>query len=139
MPLYEWQCESCRSTFEVLAPLSRATRPERCPECGRRASRVMSAAVLGGRAQGPDLGLDDGPGTHGAHGSHGANDFAIPPMARFCGMDDKTAQRLAAYKSGRGNEYDDRQAALQERRKKEGVEAPAAPAKPKKKRRHAGH
>ena len=108
----------------------------------------MSAAVLGGRAPRPDLGLDAGPGnhgnhgTHGARGGHGANDFAIPPMARFCGMDDKTAQRLAAYKSGRGNEYDDRQAALQERRKKEGVEAPAAqakPAKPKKKHRHAGH
>ncbi len=122
MPLYEWQCETCASTFEVLAPTARASRAERCPQCGRRARRIMSAGVLGiGRAR-PDLGVEAGPG---ARRGHGKDDFPIPPMARFCGMDDKTAERFAAYKAGRGHEYDDRQATIQERRKQEGVEPPA--------------
>lgn len=133
MPLYEWQCESCRSTFEVLASLSQAARKERCPQCGSRARRIMSAGVLGiGRAARPDLGLEDAPN---AQHRHDGNSFAIPPLARFCGMDDKTAERFAAYKAGRGHEYDDRQAAIQERRKKEGIEAPVK----KKKNNHKRH
>ncbi|MGH8013264.1 MAG: hypothetical protein ACREQ4_12260 [Candidatus Binataceae bacterium] len=35
-------------------------------------------------------------------------------------MDDKSAQRFAAYKAGRGHEYDDRQAAHQELTKQRG-------------------
>lgn len=129
MPLYEWQCETCASTFEMLLPVRGASRAERCPQCGRKARRIMSAGVLGaGRAR-PDFGLETTPD---ARRDRSKDDFAIPPMARFCGMDDKAARRLAAYKSGRGHEYDDRQAALQEYRKREGI-GPSA--KPKKKAR----
>ena len=84
----------------------------------------MSAGVLGiGRAR-----LDPGDADSGA-GRRGGEDFPIPPMARFCGMDDRAARRVAAYKAGRGHEYDDRQAALKELRKREGVEPRAKPRK----------
>jgi putative FmdB family regulatory protein len=122
MPLYEWRCEACGSAFEALAALWRARRAERCPRCGGKAQRIMSAPVLGiGRAR-RELG-DAGFGA----GRRGGEDFPIPPMARLCGMDDQSARRLAAYKAGRGHEYDDRQGALEELRKREGVEpAPKA-------------
>jgi hypothetical protein len=40
-------------------------------------------------------------------------------------MDDKSAERFAAYKAGRGHEYDDKQAAHQEMLKKRGEPQPA--------------
>jgi len=39
-------------------------------------------------------------------------------------MDDKSAQRFAAYKTGRGDEYDDKQATVAERRKQRGEVEP---------------
>jgi hypothetical protein len=39
-------------------------------------------------------------------------------------MDDKSAARFAAYKTGRGHEYDDKQATVAERRKQRGEIAP---------------
>src|SRR5215472_6494708 len=38
----------------------------------------------------------------------------LPPAARLCWMDDRSAARLAAYKAGRGAEYDDTVAARKE-------------------------
>ena len=42
-------------------------------------------------------------------------------------MDDKSAERFAAYKLGRGAEYDDKSAAREDLRKKRGLPAPPAP------------
>jgi hypothetical protein len=42
-------------------------------------------------------------------------------------MDDRSAERFAAYKLGRGAEYDDKSAAKEELRKQRGLPAPAAP------------
>lgn len=45
----------------------------------------------------------------------------VPSPARICWMDDRSASRLAAYKHGRGAEYDDTMAARDEAKKKYGV------------------
>jgi hypothetical protein len=41
-------------------------------------------------------------------------------------MDDRSAERFAAYKRGRGAEYDDKSAAKEELRNQRGLPAPAA-------------
>lgn len=41
MPIYEFRCGACESRFEELLSIrAGGTRP--CPDCGRRARRVMS-------------------------------------------------------------------------------------------------
>jgi hypothetical protein len=44
----------------------------------------------------------------------------VPSAARMCWMDDRSASRLAAYKHGRGAEYDDTMAVRDEAKKKYG-------------------
>jgi putative FmdB family regulatory protein len=116
MPLYECRCERCEITFEVLAPLSSSgMRSRPCPNCGRAARRVMSAVAFtvegGTRASSvPDV-----------------TQLKVPPPARLCWMDDRSAARYAAYKHGRGNEYDDKLQAREELQKKRG-EPPPKPA-----------
>ena len=113
MPLYECRCERCDRTFEVLAPLSTRMKARPCPECGRSSRRVISAAIVG-------LG-----GTSRDHGDESArppqNDvtkLTLPPHERLCWMDDHSASRVAAYRRGRGAEFDDTVAAREELQKK---------------------
>ncbi|HLK85209.1 MAG TPA: zinc ribbon domain-containing protein [Candidatus Binataceae bacterium] len=109
MPLYECRCERCELTFEVLAPLSSSGLKSRpCPQCGRAARRIISAVaftVEGGTRAGavPDV-----------------TQLKVPPPARLCWMDDRSAARYAAYKHGRGAEYDDKMHEREERGKKRG-------------------
>ena len=116
MPLYECHCERCELTFEVLAPLSSSGMKSRpCPSCGRSARRVMSAVAFtvegGMRASSvPDV-----------------TQLKVPPPARLCWMDDRSAARYAAYKHGRGAEYDDKTKAREEAQKKR-AEPPPKPA-----------
>lgn len=52
MPMYDYQCQSCRAMFEEL--VRSADEPVICPECGAEsAQRQLSApSILGtGRAQ----------------------------------------------------------------------------------------
>jgi putative FmdB family regulatory protein len=117
MPLYECRCERCDLTFEVLAPLSTRTKARPCPECGRSSRRVISAATLARSgahrtAESAALSRDD------------VTRLTLPPHQRLCWMDDRSASRLAAYRSGRGAEYDDVTAAREELRKKQ-AEPPA--------------
>ena len=107
MPLYECRCERCELTFEVLAPLSSSGMKSRpCPNCGRTARRIISAVsftVEGGARSNstPDV-----------------TQLKVPPPARLCWMDDRSAARYAAYKHGRGAEYDDKTHARAEAAKK---------------------
>jgi len=116
MPLYECRCERCELTFEVLAPLSSSgLRSRPCPNCGRAARRIISAVAFtvegGTRASStPDV-----------------TQLKVPPPARLCWMDDRSAARYAAYKHGRGAEYDDKLNARDEAQKKRG-EPPDKPA-----------
>ncbi len=50
-------------------------------------------------------------------------ELGVPSAARMCWMDDRSASRLAAYKHGRGAEYDDTMAARDEAKKKYGTAA----------------
>ena len=121
MPLYECRCERCELTFEVLAPLSSSGMKSRpCPNCGRAARRIISAVAFtvegGARSNSvPDV-----------------TQLKVPPPARLCWMDDRSAARYAAYKHGRGAEYDDTTHAREEASKKRDLspQEPAAGAHP---------
>ncbi|GAB4274491.1 MAG: hypothetical protein Kow0056_02860 [Coriobacteriia bacterium] len=41
MPVYDYRCEPCRTTFEVTRPVSDRSEVL-CPECGSAAKRVFS-------------------------------------------------------------------------------------------------
>lgn len=51
----------------------------------------------------------------------------VPDFARLCWMDDRSAERFAAYKLGHGAEYDDKSAAREDLRKKRGLPPTPAP------------
>ena len=53
MPIYEYVCPGCDTTFEKMRPLSQSDRPCECPSCKTAARRKMSVfsafgASLGG-------------------------------------------------------------------------------------------
>ena len=50
MPLYEYRCRTCRTTFELLRPMTRSTEPAMCPEGHASAERVVS--LIAARARG---------------------------------------------------------------------------------------
>ena len=55
MPLYEYHCEPCTTTFQLLRPMSRSKDTAVCTTCGseaRRAISVFAAITSGG-------GMDD--------------------------------------------------------------------------------
>jgi putative FmdB family regulatory protein len=116
MPIYECRCERCDLTFEVLAPISDSGMKSRpCPECGRRAHRLMSLVSFA---------FDKTRATSNESEASGRSDVTklrVPPAARLCWMDDRSAARFAAHKLGRGAEYDDTVAARDELRKKRGL------------------
>src|ERR1700731_497029 len=109
MPLYEWHCAGCDLTFEALAGLGARHRRRRCPECARPAPRVVSnfAIAAAGAAGNQEIDALTRPLAP-----------PLPPAARFCWMNDQAAERFAAYRTGRGTEYDDRQALAGELRQK---------------------
>jgi putative FmdB family regulatory protein len=136
MPIYECHCEGCRITFEILAPVSEAKQKRPCPRCARPARRVVSAFSIGAAVADaaltrPSASLNASAGhTHTGHGQTlpgRAHRPVVPDFARLCWMDDRSAKRFAAYKLGRGAEYDDKSATIEEQRKKRGLPAPAAP------------
>lgn len=43
MPIYEYQCPSCRKVFEEWITVSEAHADRPCPECGAASSRVLSS------------------------------------------------------------------------------------------------
>lgn len=116
MPLYEWHCGRCDLTFEALATSGASGRKRGCPRCGRAAPRVPSvvARVSSGRA-GPPTAAGPAPG------GPDVTKLRVPSFARPCWMDDRSAARFAAYKHGRGAEYDETVAARSEARKKYGL------------------
>jgi putative FmdB family regulatory protein len=131
MPIYEWDCVACDFSFEALASVAEANAPRDCPECGQPAGRIISACIIGAGARSTSDAVHAsaaaaphaGDGGHGHAHQHGRRS-PIPEPARLCWMDDKSAARFAAYKTGRGHEYDDKQATVAERRKQRGEVEP---------------
>jgi putative FmdB family regulatory protein len=125
MPIYEWNCAACALSFEGLAPVEEADQPRACPACGQPAGRIISACAIISAA--PSMASVARPAMPDAH-MHGHNGHRppIPEPARLCWMDDKSAERFAAYKMGCGHEYDDKQAARAELSQRRG-DPPAPP------------
>lgn len=42
MPLYEYTCQECQTTFERLRPMSRMDAEASCPRCGGASRRRLS-------------------------------------------------------------------------------------------------
>jgi putative FmdB family regulatory protein len=130
MPIYEWRCAACEITFEALEPAARATVRKRCPHCGRAARRTVStfaisagnSAVNSARRAAADLDVTK---------------LKVPPFARLCGMDDHSAARFAAYKLGRGTEFDDKTQSRAEIEQREARSDP--PSKPARKANRHHH
>lgn len=128
MPIYEWNCIRCDFGFEGLAAVSEANSPRACPECGDPAERIISACVIAAPGMRAERDGQASTAQHGHPHAHGhGRRSPIPEPARLCWMDDKSAERFAAYKSGRGNEYDDKQAAKTEISKRRGEPQPSPP------------
>jgi putative FmdB family regulatory protein len=123
MPLYEYLCEACNFTFEALRSISASNQDTECPECRADARRILSPANFGG--PGRDLVAAE----RHKDGVPDVTSLKLPPAAQLCWMDNQSGARLAAYKCGRGAEYDDTVAVRSELAAKRGESDPlgAAP------------
>jgi putative FmdB family regulatory protein len=90
MPLYEYQCESCRHLFEVIQKFSDLPI-EICPECGGRVQKVPSAPAI--QFKGSGWYVTD-------YGKHGGAGNGREPSARE--KDKKGDTPTAGSSSGQG-------------------------------------
>jgi putative FmdB family regulatory protein len=103
MPLYEYFCDGCRASFEALVQFSAWKQDvHTCPGCGGRSRRILSAVNFATERRTPNW----LPSQH-REGKRDVTSLTLPPAGRLCWMDNQSATRLAAYKAGRGAEYDD--------------------------------
>jgi putative FmdB family regulatory protein len=122
MPLYEYFCSDCLKSFEALVPLSASPQGgHTCPNCGELSRRILSAVNFALERRSPAL-----PQSRTRDGQ--VTSLRLPPAARLCWMDDPSAARLAAYKAGRGAEYDDTIAARRELGEQRGEPGKGEPA-----------
>lgn len=80
MPLYEYECPSCHHRFEKIESYS-APEKQKCPKCGKTASRVLTAPAIqfkgsgwyvtdyGGKKAGTAAGSSGGSNSTGESGS----------------------------------------------------------------------
>jgi putative FmdB family regulatory protein len=118
MPIYECRCKRCDLTFEVLASLKASRRAQPCPQCGRASQRVLSPPCFANGRSGEVTATTD-------PSRPDVTKLPVPPAARLCWMDGPSAARLAAYRHGRGAEYDDTTLSRAEAKKRRG-ESPEA-------------
>lgn len=122
MPIYEYHCLTCDSTFEVLTALSESTKKKPCPECGRKAPRTVSAFAI---ASGGNSRHEDNTPQIAKHPTDPRPlCMKYPQVPLSCHMDEPSLKRFVAHKMGRGAEYDDKRAAAAELRKKRGIPEP---------------
>lgn len=46
MPLYEYQCEECSMPMTAMKSIANRKEPETCPNCGGKASFIISAPMF---------------------------------------------------------------------------------------------
>jgi putative FmdB family regulatory protein len=114
MPIYEWQCSRGHG-FELIAAISERDAIRQCPRCGAKSARVVSSFAI---HRGATVATSS---ERAAARDVDVTQLKVPSFARPCGMDDFSAARLAAYKSGRGNEFDDQTVARKEREASRGI------------------
>jgi len=53
VPIYEYRCDACEGTFEVLTSYAERERPHACPACESSRTRVQvsSFAAIGGESE----------------------------------------------------------------------------------------
>ena len=103
MPIYEWRCD-CGYEFQEVISWREADRGRPCPRCGAPAVRIPSTFAIRDSAPTPQMKLKK-------------PKIPKPPSyARLCGMDDYSATRMSAYKTGRGAQFDDYHAAVAEKK-----------------------
>jgi putative FmdB family regulatory protein len=106
MPIYEWRCD-CGYEFQEVISWREADRGRPCPRCASPAVRLPSTFAIGGSAATPRVKVKK------------PEIPKAPSYARFCAMDDYSATRMSAYKTGRGAQFDDYHAAVAEKREQE--------------------
>ena len=63
MPLYEYQCDECGKSFELLVRSATQQKEPKCPHCGSlKVSKSISLFGVGGAGGGLGLGASCGPG-----------------------------------------------------------------------------
>lgn len=123
MPLYEYFCDSCMMSFEALVPSGAPLHNvHACRNCGERSRRILSTVNFATERRTSDL------ATGHVHAKPDVTRLTLPPAARLCWMDNESAARLAAYKAGRGSEYDDTVAARKELAFQRSESEPSKPA-----------
>ena len=56
MPLYEFRCRTCDTTFELRRPMSEASDPASCPDGHEGAVRLLSVFATAGASVGASSG-----------------------------------------------------------------------------------
>jgi putative FmdB family regulatory protein len=124
MPLYEYFCSGCLQSFEALVPLSASQQTTHiCPICGECSPRILSAVNFALARRTPSSRRNSK-----RNDEPDVTRLTLPPAERLCWMDDLSAARLAAYKVGRGAEYDDTVATRRELASQRGETETAEPA-----------
>ena len=54
MPLYDFRCKTCETTFEVRRPMAEASDPATCPQGHENAVRLLSVFASVGASSGSD-------------------------------------------------------------------------------------
>ena len=75
MPLYEYRCQSCSGTFEVLTTFAERDQSQACPSCESTQTRVLVSSFALGKGdagQALDFGAGGGGCCGGGCGSCGS-------------------------------------------------------------------
>jgi putative FmdB family regulatory protein len=71
MPIYEYVCADCRTTFEILRPMSKANAPAPCAQCGGyHTSRGISLFAAVSRGSNGETRQVSGSGCGSCAGTH---------------------------------------------------------------------
>lgn len=55
MPIYEYVCSDCDCKFELLRPLSQADGEADCPQCHKKAKRILSLFASFSKGEGGQI------------------------------------------------------------------------------------